>query len=121
MTLPAYTIDYGVRIYRLSYFSKFAWIFKNAETGVETLSLKLLQRSGLLARLAQKEFVKTHEFIRKIIREKQIDLVEFPDYLKLSDYYKSRVKIDFPKYETSKRWTGTMTPPFSTTLQGFLR
>ena len=99
VTLPAYTIDNGVRIYRLSYFSKFAWIFKNAETGVETLSLKLLQRSGLLARLAQKEFVKTHEFIRKIIREKQIDLVEFPDYLKLSDYYKSRVKIDFPKYD----------------------
>lgn len=97
--LPAYTIDNGVNIYRFRYFRGFGWFFRNAETGAESLPLKFLKKSGILASLAKKEFYRTHRLIRQIIAEKQIDIVEFPDYLKLSDYYKFKKKIDFPRYD----------------------
>lgn len=97
--LPEEKIENGVKIFRLRYFKRIAFLFSRKRPNGNTLAVRILQRLGILAIFAKKEFYRTHDIIKKIINENKIDIIEIPDYFKLSDYYKCRKEVSFPKYD----------------------
>lgn len=97
--LPKIEIINGVIIHRFKYFKNLKFLFRKARIGKETICLKVFKRTSLLAKIARQEFYRTHSIIKKLIINENIDVVEFPDYLKLSDYYKTKEKLPFPLYD----------------------
>lgn len=97
--LPKQMICNGVEVIRFKYFKHLSFAFGKPNSSGETILLKMLRKIGVMSFLAKKEFYRTHKILQRIIKEKGIDLVEFPDYIKLSDYYKARKVLGFPKYD----------------------
>lgn len=98
VALPLSAVDNGVEIYRFKYFQTLAFLFGH-KINSETLAVKFLRKIGILGKMAANEFVRTQKIVRQFIKDNNIDIVEFPDYLKLSDYYRTREKVTFPRYE----------------------
>lgn len=97
--LPSVDIQNGVEIHRFKYFSSLSFLFGGADKGYESFVLRVLKKTGLIAKWAKSEFYRTHRIIQEFIKENKIEIVEFPDYLKLSDYYKDRQSVEFPSYD----------------------
>jgi len=94
--LPQETIINGVTIYRLTYFSKLSCLLDKAWK-MEKIHRWLL-RFGLLSKYALRELSRMNHFIEELIREKQIDVVEVPDYTLLDKYYIERSFVPAFKY-----------------------
>lgn len=84
-TLPEEDVINGVKVYRVYLMQKISWLFKN---NFLSLNLhKIFIRSHLLAGYSFKEYQRKQEFIESLIKLKNIQVVELPDYNLLSKYY----------------------------------
>ncbi|MCA4454484.1 glycosyltransferase family 4 protein [Bacteroides xylanisolvens] len=97
--VPEYEIVNGVIIHRFIYFQKIGFMFKAINKGKDSILIRLLKRTNLMTKLTRIEFDRTHAIIKKLIKDDDIEIVEFPDYLKLSDFYKFKLRMPFPKYD----------------------
>lgn len=94
-TLPKEKIINGVTVYRLYYMQSVSWLFKDNHVA-DRMHVAAV-RFGWLKRMALRDFNRKHDFMERIIREKNIDVVEVTDYNVLSKYYKYVKDIAFRK------------------------
>lgn len=94
--LPFETENNGVTIYRLRFYEKISFLYK--DNMFSNIQRGLLSRSGIQCTLALNERTRLYEFINKIIEEKHIDLIELPDYNFLSKYYNHSTLVDNPQW-----------------------
>lgn len=95
-SLPEIAMINGVTVYRLYLMQKFSWLFTNNCIAVNLHNLIL--RFGLLARYAISEYHRKEDFMERIIKEKQIDVIDLPDYTVLSKYYSSAKELSFHRF-----------------------
>ncbi len=86
----------GVTIYRKVIYKKFTTLFE-AKNTFSRFAMSLMLRLHFFAYQARRELSLYFNDINKIIQENNIDLVEFPDFLTLSEYCQGRVRITVPK------------------------
>lgn len=89
---PAIDIINGVTVYRITYFKSLGVLVHNKWTST------VLSKMGILAKLAENEIIRTHEFIERLVSEHKIDLVELPDYNILTKYYNTDRFIPFKPF-----------------------
>ena len=83
--LPEKTVVNGVTIYRLTYLKSYSLLFHN--NVFSKLLLNVMMRFGWLSGPCIKDMEHIHAFIEKLIHEEGIDVVEYPDYCGLAQYY----------------------------------
>lgn len=95
LSLPQEATINGVTVYRLYFMQKLAWLFSSNRLAVRLHNFVI--RFGWLAGYAVREYKRKQEFIKRIIQEKHIDVVELTDYTILSKYYASTKELSFEK------------------------
>lgn len=95
-SLPEIAVINGVTVYRLYLMQKLTWLFTDNFIAIKLHNLAL--RCGVLSHYAIKEYQRKQDFIEQIIKEKQINVVDLPDYTVLSKYYSAIKELPFRKF-----------------------
>lgn len=94
--LPSEAVINNVTVYRLTIFSKLAFLL-NTQWKMDKIHCLLL-RSGILRKYAVEETANVFTFVERLLNEKNIDVIEVPDYSILDKYYIDREYVPAHKY-----------------------
>ena len=91
--LPFQSNINGVEIYRLYYF-KWLRYFSFLPERYRNLTISVLCKLGFIHGLAERELHKIEMFIGNVIQKEKIDLLELPDYIDLTGYFRKSIKFE---------------------------
>ncbi|MBS7254392.1 glycosyltransferase family 4 protein [Flavobacterium branchiicola] len=102
--LPYFSVDHGVKIYRLTHF-KFLRFFPSL---MHRLVKAVFRKTFILSQIAKFDFIKTEGIIEKIIKNEKIECFELPDYIHLLSEIKGIVRFKNFKVPTTLRIHGSV-------------